>query len=59
MTAVPALQAVAQQEGCGYIPGREKLCPGKLTLGKILSEIPGQYFYQGFKPCDRIFPAVF
>ncbi len=32
---------------------------GKLTLGKILSEILGQYFYQGFKPRDRIFPAVF
>ncbi len=27
------------------LPGREKLCPGKLTLGKILSEISGQYFY--------------
>ncbi len=41
------------------LPGREKLCPGKLTLGKILSEISGQYFYQDFKPRDRIFPAVF
>jgi hypothetical protein len=30
-------------------------CPGKLTLGEIL----GQYFYQGFKPRDGIFPAVF
>ncbi len=37
---------------------RGGFCPGKLNLGKILSEISGQYFYQGFKP-DRIFPTVF
>ncbi len=36
-----------------------EFCPEKLTLGKILSEISGQYFEQGFKPRDRIFPAVF
>jgi hypothetical protein len=35
-----------------YLPGG--FCPGKITLGKILSEISGQYSYQGFKPRDRI-----
>ncbi len=38
---------------------RGEFCPGKLTLGKILFEISGQYFYQGFKPRARIFPTVF
>ena len=29
---------------------------GKITLGKILSEILGQYFFRLFKARDRIFP---
>ncbi len=37
--------------------GEGKLCPGKFTLGKNFG-IPGQYFYKGFKPRDRIFPTV-
>jgi hypothetical protein len=41
------------------IPGREKLLPGILALGMMLSEISGQYFYKGFKPRDWTFPAVF
>ncbi len=40
------------------IPGG-KILPGKINFGKILSEISGQYFYQGFKTRDRIFPAIF
>jgi hypothetical protein len=35
------------------------LLPGKINFGKILYEISGQYFYQGFKPRDRIFPTFF
>jgi hypothetical protein len=46
----------AVKRGEEFIRG---FCPGKLTLEKILSEISGQYFYRGFKPRDRIFPAVF
>ena len=42
-----------------HIPGGGEILPGKLTLGKILSEISGQYFYQGFKPRDKNFPTVF
>ena len=32
---------------------------GKITLGKILSEISGQYFFRLFKARDRNFPPVF
>ncbi len=35
------------------------ILPGKINFGKNLSEISGQYFYQGVKPRDRNFPAVF
>jgi hypothetical protein len=39
------------------IPGREKLLPGKTPVGKILSQISGQYFSSLFKDWDRIFPG--
>ncbi len=43
LLATPSHPALAFRHS---IPGG--FCPGKLTLGKFLSEIVGQYFYQGF-----------
>ncbi len=31
--------------------------PGKINFGENFVRNLGQYFYQGFKPQDRIFPA--
>ena len=42
-----------------WIPGREKLLPGKTPVGKILSQISGQYFSGLFKDWDRISPGHF
>ncbi len=38
------------------LPGRGEFCPWKITVGNILSEISGQYFYQGFK---QFFPLFY
>ncbi len=42
-----------------HIPGEgKKLCPGKLTLGKICPKFWDNIFYQRFKPRDRIFTPI-
>ena len=50
---------LASRQESRAVPGREKLLPGKTPVGKILSQISGQYFSGLFKDRDRISPGYF